>query len=100
MQEVGNLRWNRLVQKAAIHLPKMITDANPYGTSNSTFGIISPLVHSEKDFASRKLDEGRMAHPPSGCPVPDANCGRLKIVPSNFGYQSLRQTPTTKLPSY
>jgi len=27
------------------------------------------MVHSEKDLVSRKLDEGRMAHPPLGCPV-------------------------------
>src|SRR6266567_7658879 len=99
MQEVGNLRWNRLVQKAAIHLPKMITDANPYGTSNSTFGIISPLVHSEKDFASRKLDEGRMAHPPSGCPVPRRQLWSGSILFPQISDTSLRQTPTTKLPS-
>src|SRR6266567_1201470 len=28
------------------------------------------IVHSEKGFDSRKLDAGRMAHPPFGCPSP------------------------------
>ena len=97
MQEVGNLRWNRLVQKAAIHLPKMITDANPYGTSNSTFGIISPLVHSEKDFASRKLDEGRMAHPPSGCPVPRRQLWSAQYCSLKFRIPVSGKRP---LPSY
>ena len=41
------------------------------------------MVHSEKGLVSRKLDEGRMAHPPLGCPLPcEPNYGRLKIVPS------------------
>src|SRR6266568_7869841 len=65
MQEVGNLRWNRFVQKVAIHLPKMIADTNPDRTGYTSVRIIALIVHSEKD-----LDEGRMAHPPSGCPVP------------------------------
>src|SRR6266487_3902049 len=42
------------------------------------------IVHSEKGFDSRTLDEGRMAHPPFGMPLPcEANYGRLKIVPSS-----------------
>src|SRR5438132_13691681 len=28
------------------------------------------IVHSEKGFDSRKLDEGRIAHPPFGMPLP------------------------------
>jgi hypothetical protein len=41
------------------------------------------IVHSEKGLDSRKLDEGRMAHPPFGMPLPcESNYGRLKIVPS------------------
>src|SRR6266566_6352961 len=41
------------------------------------------IVHSEKGLDSRKLDEGPMAHPPFGMPLPcESNYGRVKIVPS------------------
>ncbi len=91
MQEVGNLRWNRFVQKVAIHLPKMIADTNPDRTGYTSVRIIALIVHSEKD-----LDEGRMAHPPSGCPVPRRqlwsaqNCSlkfRIPVSPANAHYQ-------------
>src|SRR5205823_5198345 len=43
------------------------------------------IVHSENGFASRKLDEGRMAHPPPGMPSalrvqlwPAQNCSLQK----------------------
>src|SRR5437899_5644348 len=56
------------------------------------------IVHSEKRFDSRKLDAGRMAHPPFGCPLPcKPNYGRLKIVPSKTRRHGLAQPPT-KLP--
>src|SRR6266542_2213120 len=56
------------------------------------------IVHSEKGFDSRTLDEGRMAHPPFRMPLPcEANYGRLKIVPSSRVPVSLT---TSKLPRY
>src|SRR6266508_4736452 len=56
------------------------------------------IVHSEKGFDSRKLDEGRMAHPPFGMPLPcESNYGRLKIVPSQIG-DTVWAEPPTKLP--
>src|SRR6266480_6789069 len=56
------------------------------------------IVHSENGFDSRKLDEGRMAHPPLGCPLPcEPNYGRLKIVPSKTRRHGLAEPPT-KLP--
>src|SRR5947207_544026 len=52
------------------------------------------IVHSENGFDSRKLDEGRMAHPAFGMPLPcESNYGRLKIVPSQS-----ETRPPTKLP--
>src|SRR6266699_4399665 len=56
------------------------------------------IVHSENGFDSRKLDEGRMAHPPLGRPLPcEPNYGRLKIVPSKTRRHGLADPPT-KLP--
>src|SRR6266487_5893311 len=53
------------------------------------------IVHSENGFDSRKLDEGRMAHPPLGCPLPcEPNYGRLKIVPSKTRRHRLAEPPT------
>src|SRR6266536_2842110 len=56
------------------------------------------VVHSEKGFDSRKLDEGRMAHPPFGMPLScESNYGRLKIVPSQIGDTTPYQT--TEMPN-
>src|SRR6266536_795296 len=58
------------------------------------------IVHSENGFDSRKLDEGRMAHPPLGRPLPcEPNYGRLKIVPSKTRRHGLADPlPTTGMP--
>src|SRR6266496_2492072 len=55
------------------------------------------IVHSENGFDSRKLNDGRMAHPPFGMPLPcESNYGRLKIVPSQIGATTPYQT--TEMP--
>jgi len=47
-QEVNNLRRNRLFQKIAIHLPKVIADAYSNGTGNPGISIISAYCRFRK----------------------------------------------------
>jgi hypothetical protein len=41
MQQVGDLRRNRLLQNVSVHLPNFVADTKPHGPGKSVFGITS-----------------------------------------------------------
>ncbi len=67
-QEVGNLRWNRLFHKAAIHLPNMIADAYPDGTGYTSIRIISAYGPFRKRLGFPQI--GRRPHGASSIGMP------------------------------